>query len=443
MLEKMVNSMVNNLSDEMMVNILTKDYPENFFVMATAAEKISVKAIVEACIRGESGKVLQRTYGSPNVQSQWNKLFLNGRQLFNLPVEKLDDISTEVTIGKNCIKPLVLSMPVMITGMSYGGSLSLKAKVALAKGASMAGTSTNTGESGVCKEEREAAKILIGQYNRGGWLRSKEDLSKLDAIEIQMGQGAWGGAVPTSITSNEIGEHLRNTWHLNPGEDAKKGSRMEGIDSLQDLIDLVNNLKNEYGVPVGIKIAATHFIEKELDVITSTEADYIVIDGAEGGTSSAPPTLEDDMGLPTLFALARTSSYLEAKGIKDKYDLIIAGGLKTPGEFLKALALGAKAVYIGSIALIATIQSQIVKTLTYESTPQLVVYGGKLTDELDVDRGAQTLSNFLNSCKEEMKLALSAMAKTNVDQLTREDLVSVDKELSSVLKIGYAGDACE
>ncbi|WP_027623106.1 FMN-binding glutamate synthase family protein [Clostridium lundense] len=443
MLEKMVNSVLNNLSDEMMINILTKDYPENFFVMATAAEKIGVNAIVEACIRGESGKVLQRTYGSPNVQSQWNKLFLNGRQLFNLPVEKLDSISTEVIIGKKCIKPLVISMPVMITGMSYGGSLSLETKTALARGASIAGTATNTGESGVCAEEREAAKLLIGQYNRGGWLRSKEDLGKLDAIEIQMGQGAWGGAVPTNIPANEIGEHLRNTWHLNSNEDAKKGSRMEGIDSLEDLINLVNNLKSEYGVPVGIKIAATHFIEKELDVITSTEADFIVIDGAEGGTASAPPTLEDDMGLPTLFALSRAVNYLEGKEIKDKYDLIVAGGLKTPGEFLKAAALGAKAVYIGSIAVIATIQSQIIKTLTYESTPQLVLYGGKLTKELDVDKGAQTLSNFLNSCKEEMKLALSAMGKTSVDQLAKEDLVCVDKELSSVLKIGYAGDACE
>ncbi|SQB92595.1 glutamate synthase-related protein [Clostridium tetanomorphum] len=243
MLDKVVNSIMNNLSDEMTLQILTKDYPENFFVMATAAEKLSIRAIVEACIRGESGKVLERTYGSPNVQSQWNKLFLNGRQLFNMPTEKLDNISTEVAIGKNCVKPLVLSIPVMITGMSYGGSLSLKAKLALAKGASLVGTATNTGESGVCKEEREAASILIGQYNRGGWLRSKEDLEKLDAIEIQMGQGAWGGAVPTRIPSNEIGEHLRNTWSLQKGEDAEKGSRMEGINSPEDLVKLVSNLK--------------------------------------------------------------------------------------------------------------------------------------------------------------------------------------------------------
>lgn len=442
MIKGLVTSMVDNLSDDLMVNMLTKDYPENFFVMATAAEKLSLVAIVEACMRGESGKALQRTYGSPNVQSQWKKLFLNPRQLFEMPTEKLEDISTEVIIGKRAIKPLRISMPVMITGMSYGGSLSVEAKMALGKGAAIAGTATNTGESSVCREERSSTNLLIGQYNRGGWLRKHEDLAQLDAIEIQLGQGAWGGAVPTSIPSNEIGDHLRECWGLREGEDAKKGARMEGVGNTEDLINLVKSLRDTYGVPVGIKIAATHFLEKELDIITQTEADFITIDGAEGGTSSAPPTLEDDMGLPTLLALNRAAKYLENKGIKDKYDLIIAGGLKTPGEFLKAIALGARAVYIGSIALIATIQSQIVKTLTDETTPQLVIYGGKLTKDLDVEKGATTLSNFLLSCKEEMKLSLSAMAKTDVSQLTKEDLVCVDRELSGVLGVGFGGDAC-
>ena len=440
MIKGMVTNMMDNLSDDLMEKMLTKDYPENFYVMATAAEKLSLKAIVEACIRGELGRPLQRTYGSPNVQSQWSKLFLSGRQLFQLPIESLDSISTEIIIGKRCIKPLRISMPVMITGMSYGGSLSLEAKMALGKGAAIVGTATNTGESSVSKEERSSTNYLIGQYNRGGWLRKHEDLQQLDAIEIQLGQGAWGGAVPTTISSDEIGDHLRECWGLKEGEDAKKGARMEGIERSEDLIRLVKNLRETYGVPVGIKIAATHFLEKELDIITQTEADFITIDGAEGGTSSAPPTLEDDMGLPTLFAVSRAAKYLENKKIKDKYDLIITGGLKTPGDFLKAIALGAKAVYIGSIAIIATIQSQIVKTLVDETTPQLVVYGGKLTDKLDVDRGATTLSNFLLSCREEMKLSLSAMGKTDISQLTKEDLVCTDRELSRVLNVAYAGD---
>jgi glutamate synthase domain-containing protein 2 len=327
----------------------------------------------------------------------------------------------------------------MITGMSYGGSLSLKAKVTLAKGASLVGTSTNTGESALSDEERDAAKYLIGQYNRGEWMNTEEQLSRLDAIEVQLGQGAWGGAVKSITSEEKIDEHLRSTWHIEKGEDGVIKSRLTGVNSPDEIINLLNGLKEKYEVPIGIKIAATHFIEKELDVILKTNVDYIVIDGAEGGTAVSPPTLADDMGLPTLHAIARASKYLESKGIKDKYDLIAAGGLKTPGHFLKALALGANAVYIGSIALVAMLQDQSVNATPSEPTPQLVLYDGKLKEDLDIERGAKTLSNFLNSCVEEMKLALTAMGKTDFTQLNMKDLVTVDKDLADSLGIEYAG----
>ncbi|QGU94846.1 FMN-binding glutamate synthase family protein [Clostridium bovifaecis] len=439
MFENIIRSLVNSASDEMMERMLKDPYNENLFVMATAAQKLTLRAIIEAAMRAQSGQVLERAYGSPNVQSPWEKVFLNPTQLFSLPTDDKTPINTGVTIGKNSKKPLELSMPIMITGMSYGGSLSLKAKVALAKGATLAGTSTNTGESALSNEEREAAKYLIGQYNRGEWMNTEDQLSRLDAIEVQLGQGAWGGAVPSITSAEKIDQHLRNTWHLDKGEDGVLKARLSQVNTSEDVVNLLNELKEKYDVPIGIKIAATHFIEKELDVILKTDVDYIVIDGAEGGTAVAPPTLEDDMGLPTLHAIARASKYLELKGVKNKYDLIAAGGLKTPGHFLKALALGANAVYIGSIALVAMLQDQSVNATPAEPTPQLVVYDGKLTDSLDIERGAKNLNNFLNSCTEEMKLALIAMGKTEFSQLNIKDLVTVDKDLSESLGIQYGG----
>src|SRR5690606_16236007 len=113
-----------------------------------------------------------------------------------------------------------LKIPVMITGMSYGASVSLPFKIALAKGASLVGTATNTGESAVTAEERQAAKYLIGQYNRGGWLNSSEQLEQLDAIEVQFGQAAWGGGVTETIKSDAIGQELRELWKLEKGYDA-------------------------------------------------------------------------------------------------------------------------------------------------------------------------------------------------------------------------------
>lgn len=441
MFENLIRNILNNASDDMLEKVLKDTYNENMFVMVTAAQKLTLRAIVEASMRAESGQILGRAYGSPNVQSPWEKVFLNPTQLFSLPTPESVSINTEVIIGKRAKKPLKLSMPIMITGMSYGGSLSLKAKVALAKGASLAGTSTNTGESGLSDEEREAAKYLIGQFNRGEWMNTEDQLSRLDAIEVQLGQGAWGGATVSITSGSKIDDHIRKTWHLEEGEDGVIKSRLTGVNTPDDIIKLLNTLKEKYNVPVGIKIAATHFIEKELDVILATDVDYIVIDGAEGGTAVAPPTLADDMGLPTLYAIGRTAKYLEKRGVKNKYDLIAAGGLKTPGDFLKALALGADAVYIGSIALVAMLQSQSLNATPAEPTPQLVLYDGKLREDLDVEQGSKNLQNFLNSCVEEMKMALIAMGKTKFNELCIDDLVTVDKDLADSLGINYAGYA--
>jgi len=433
-----MNKILNPGSDEVTKALLTKDYPENPFEIVTAAEKMTPRAIVEACIRATKGSDLYRPFGSPVVLSPWEKILLNPKQLFYLPTTRVSEVDTSVTIGPRARKPLRLDIPIMITGMSYGGSLSLKLKMALAKGAAMAGTSTNTGESGLAPEERQMAKYLVGQYNRGGYLSRPDQLKQVDAIEVQLGQGAFGGAVESSMKAEMIDDHLRTTLGLKQGQDMVINARMPGVTSTGDIIALVNRLKREYDVPVGVKIAGTDYIEQELEVIAQTDADFIAIDGAEGGTAVAPPTLEDDVGLPTLHTLVRTIDWLEEQGERDRFSVIAAGGLCTPGHFLKALAIGADAVYIGSIAVFAAINTQVTEVLPQHVPAQLALYLGKEKDKLDVDKAAQSLHNFLKSCREEMVLACQAMGKTRLADLSREDLVTVDKDLAEFIGIRYA-----
>lgn len=432
--------MIDPMADETIAKLLTEDYSDNPFLLATVAEKMSLRALVEAGIRAETGMPLGRPLGSPVVLSPWDKILLNPKQLFSLPTQDVKTINTKTTIGPTAKKPLHLDIPIMITGMSYGGSLSLQMKMALAQGAAMAGTSTNTGESAVTHEERSSAKYLIGQYHRGGWLTSPEQLQQLDAIEVQLGQGAWGGAVDEPIMSSTIGDHLRETWHLEQGQDATIYSRMPGVKNTQDVIALVKKLKSQYDVPVGIKIAGTDYIEYELAVIAQTNADFITIDGSEGGTSSAPPTLEDHVGLPTLHSLVRAVNWLNKKNIRNQFSIIIVGGLATPGHFLKALALGADAVYIGTIALMAAMQSQVVKTSPQAPPSQLALYNGKMNDKLDIEKAAKHLYYFLKSSVMEMQLAVQAVGKKSTKELDRSDLVTVDKEVANMASIRYACD---
>lgn len=436
--QKMVNSMMDTMMDSYMKRMMQDPYTENLFSFITIMQKLSPRAIFEACMRAESGKPIERPLGSPVVLSEWHKILLNPVHLFNLPTQDGVQINTQRVIGPKASKPLQLELPIIITGMSYGSALSLKTKIALARGASMAGTASNSGEALLIEEERKEAKLFIGQYNRGGWMNSDEQLKQLDAIEIQLGQGAQAAA-PMGMQSVQIGEELRKAKKLKPGEDAVIHTRLPGINSTSDFLPLVKRLRETYGVPVGLKICASHYIEKELEIAVEAGVDFFVVDGSEAGTHGGPTTLQDDVGLPTLFALNRTVRYLESIGAKNDISVIAAGGLTTPGHFLKCLALGADAVYIGSIALIALLQTQMTKALPTEPPPQIPLYLGKFKEDLDVEKAAEHLSKFLKSSLEEMKLVCYSLGKTDLAQLTRGDLVSVDPNLAEVLGIDYAG----
>ncbi len=439
LLSLLAMKMLDPVTDEAMVKMMTEAYEDNPFLLVTALEKLTPRAAIEAAMRAESGTVLSRPLGSPVVRSPWQDILLNPRQLFSLPTASLKEVSTKTVIGPTAKKPLLLDIPIMITGMSYGGSLSLAMKEALAQGAALAGTSTNTGESAVTQEERKAARFLIGQYHRGGFLSGQEQLNQLDAIEIQLGQGAWGGAVEEPITIPKD-EHLQKTWQLEHEKSpATIYSRMPGKSSTKDYITMIDSMKSQYDVPIGVKIAGTDYLEYELAVIAQTQADYIVIDGAEGGTSAAPPTLQDDLGLPTLHSLVRTVQWLKENKLRDRFSLIIAGGLTTPGHFLKALALGADAVYIGTIALMAAMHTQALKVVPQAPPSQLALYTGKMNDKLDIDQAARHLFQFLTSCTQEMKLAVQALGKHSCKELCLEDLVTVDRELAEWTGIRYAG----
>jgi glutamate synthase domain-containing protein 2 len=300
----------------------------------------------------------------------------------------------------------------------------------------MAGTATNTGEAGLMEEEREAAGLLIGQYNRGGWLNDPAQYTRLDAIEIQLGQGAQG-STPQRTTAKNIGEEYREVFGLAEGQDAVIHSRLPDINTREDFIRLVGRLKAETGVPVGLKIAATHHLEKEMQVALDAGCDFITVDGAEGGTHGGAPTLEDDVGLPTLFAVSRAAQFLLKKGAGRDVSLIATGGLVTPGQMLKAMALGANAVYIGTAAVMAMIGDQMAKTLPFEPPTDLAVYTGKMTDRLDLDKSVQNLFYFLNACVREMELVAITAGKVALGDLNRDDLVTLDPFLARALKIDF------
>lgn len=437
-IENIFRSVINNAVDKAITRAIRDQYTENLFEMIPTTNKVGLTNLMEIVMRANQGSPVSRPLGSPIHLSPWEKILFNPVHLFRFPTHENVGISTSVTIGHRARKPMTISIPIMIAAMSFGGALSKSTKIALAKAATTVGTATNTGEAGLLKEERDAAQLLIGQYNRGGWMNTPDKYKQLDAIEIQLGQGAQGSS-PQRTTSKNIGKEFREVFGLKKGEDALIHSRLPGVNTKDEFIELVRRLRDETGVPVGLKIAATHHLEKELQIAVESEVDFVTIDGAEGGTHGGSPTLQDDVGLPTLFAISRTTEFFSRKGVNRDISLLATGGLVTPGHMLKAIALGATGVYIGTAAIMALVSEQMVKAVPFEPPTSLVVYGGKSTDQLDVDQAAMNLVRYLNACILEMEQVAITLGKTSLTDITKSDLCTIDPFLAKAtgVQLGF------
>jgi glutamate synthase domain-containing protein 2 len=260
-------------------------------------------------------------------------------------------------------------------------------------------------------------------------------------VEIQLGQGAYGG-VGHVIKANILSSELRKEFNIPKGQDLITYSRQAEVQNPEDLKNLVEKLRNQTdGVPIGVKIAAGKYLEADLYWICRSGADFIVIDGAESATKGSPPILQDDFGIPTVFAIHRAVKWMQKHGFKDRISLVASGGIRTPGDALKVKALGADACQIGAIALVALSHNQVHKPLPFEPPTSLTWFGEKYSDQFDIETGARALQNFFESCKLEMAEGIRALGKTSLSQVNREDLVTTNEMFAKGLGIPMVYDA--
>ncbi len=145
--------------------------------------------------------------------------------------------------------------------------------------------------------------------------------------------------------------------------------------------------------------------------------------------------MTDDFGLPTLSALCRAVRFLKENRCSKDVDLVIFGGIRTPGDILKALALGASAVNLGSAVLFAATHTPLVETLPFQPPTQIAWADGSFRKKFDVLKGAKSLANFLKSSSLELETGICALGKTSIRELTLEDLVAWDPEAVRITKL--------
>jgi methylamine---glutamate N-methyltransferase subunit C len=422
-----------NIWTDAFVKRLMKDpYPENIGEMYNVFSKVGVQNVFESDLRSTNGEPLQRPFGSPKHLSSWDKLLFNPVYFTRNPTIESVGIDTKVIIGPQAKRPLEIDIPIMIAGMNYGGGLSLNAKIALAKGADLVKTATNTGSGPFLPEERKHVKKLIIQYNRGSWSKEETVLRQADAIEINLGYGAYGSA-PVIWKYKDLSPEFRDYIKLKPGHDLIEDAILPNAKDAVELANLVQYLRKiTNGVPIGIKFGATHYLEKELEIFTGAGIDFLSVAGGESGIHYGPGILADDVGLPTLPALCRTVNFLKQHSLQNKVSLVVSGGLVTPGHFLKALALGANAVAIGTVAVLAMSHTRITKVIPWEPLTELVFENGKSKRNLSVDEASISIANFLKSCHEEIMLAIRCLGWSSLKDLSAADLCSTSAELATM-----------
>ncbi len=375
---------------------------------------------------------------SSNLQNDgWEDLLFIPAQLAKKPVDYFHEkIKAETVVGKKSKKPINIQTPVIIGGMSFG-ALSREAKTALAKAATLAGTIENSGEGGVLPEEREFAERLIIQYSTGRFGINEEVLKKADAIEIKIGQGAkpgQGGFLAQEKVTKEIAEIRGVKLNENIHSPAYHLD-IKNIDDLKKKVEWLRELTA--GAPIILKIAAGD-IENDISLAVKTNPDIIAIDGFRGGTGAAPEIMLEEVGIPALAALVRARKALDK--INAPQELWIGGGLNKGGDFAKALALGADAVFIGFPLLIA-MGCSYCQLCRFGRCPKgVTTQDPKLRKNLDVEQAAQDVANYIKNCTEEIKMVAGACGKDNIYDLSSDDLTALNLETAKITGVKFVGD---
>ncbi len=364
----------------------------------------------------------------------WDDILIQGAQLARIPLNHTDPVATNTIIGPHAAQPLVIATPIYISHMSFG-ALSREAHIALTRGSKAMQTAIGSGEGGILPECRDNSYKYIFEYVPNGYSVNEENLRRADAIELKFGQSAkpgMGGHLPASKVTSEIAA-IRGVAE---GTDIISPAHYQDILSKEQLKEKVRWLRDvSGGRPIGIKFAAGH-IEDDLDVALYAEPDFITLDGRAGGTGASPKYIKGSVGIPTPFAIYRARKFLNEKKASH-VSLVCTGGLRISADFAKALALGADAVAISTSAMMAIGCQQYRICNTGKCPLGIATQDPELRAQLDIDRAAKQLHNFLKVSTAELQDFARLTGNNQLQDLSIKDLCTTNSEISNHTKIRH------
>lgn len=419
------------------------------------------EVISEVYRQAGSGGVLLSSMGNPqSYPVYWDKILINASQVTNPPIDPLrEPMETRTFLGPrpagivrdengklvdNLPAHLELSVPIMFSAMSYG-SISYNAHESLARAAQELGICYNTGEGGLHKDFYKYAENTIVQVASGRFGVHRDYLEAGAAIEIKMGQGAKPG-IGGHLPGTKIVDDISKTRMIPEGSDAISPAPHHDIYSIEDLRQLVYSLKEStnYKKPVIVKVAAVHNVAAIASGIARSGADIIAIDGFRGGTGAAPTRIRNSVGIPIELALASVDSRLREEGIRNNVSLVIGGSVRNSADIVKALALGADAVYIATSALLALGCHLCRSCHSGKCNWGIATQRPELVKRLNPDIGTARLVNLVNAWSAEIKEMMGGMGINSIEALKGNRLmlrgIGLNETELRILGIKHAGE---
>lgn len=411
--------------------------------------------------QAESGGVLLSSMGNPQEYPVYfDRLLLNASQVTNPSIDPLrEPMETRVFLGAkprgierdgegrlvdNRPPHLTLSMPMMFAAMSYG-SVSYNVHESLARAAEELGILYNTGEGGLHENLYQYGANTVVQVASGRFGVHPGYLNAGAAIEIKIGQGAKPG-IGGHLPGAKIVGDISKTRMIPEGADAISPAPHHDIYSIEDLRQLIVSLKEATGwqKPVIVKIAAVHNISAIASGIARSGADILAIDGFRGGTGAAPTRIRDHVGIPIELALASVDTRLREEGIRDNISIIAGGGIRSSADIVKAIALGADCVYIGTAALLALGCHLCRNCHTGKCNWGIATQIPELAGRLKPDAGSRRLVNLLRAWQHEIEEMLGGMGINSIESLRGNRLmlrgVGLSEKELQILGVKHAGE---
>jgi glutamate synthase domain-containing protein 2 len=407
-------------------------------------------------IKAELGRYRMRGFSLFKKIPHWDDLTFLPGTLTRFVIEGYrEKCLTETIIGPKAKRPLVLDIPIYITGMSFG-ALSFEAKIALARGATMAGTATCSGEGGMIPDERRYSSKWFYQCIQSRYGFNPHHLRLADACEFFIGQGCKVG-LGGHLMGQKVTDQVAEMRSLPAGIDQRSPARHPDWLGPDDLALKINEIREatDGQIPIQLKLGAARVYD-DVRMAIKTGPDSIYIDGMEGSTGAGPHVATEDTGVPGIAAIRQARKALDDLGKTGEISLVYAGGIRNGGDVAKALALGADAVAIGHAALMALNcnkdipEADYVKEVGVEAGYCYHCHTGRcpvgvttqdpvLRKRLDPDQAAERVYNFLHTLTMECQMMARACGKTNVHSLEPEDLAALTMEASAMAMVPLAG----